>query len=215
LLGWRDICRSSDVRTVIASAIPRAAVGDKFLLALAPSGSALLQANLNSFVLDYCARQKIVGTSLKYFLFKQLPVLSPEAYEQGCPWDSHQRLVGWVKSRTLELSYTAHDMAAFAEDHRDKGPPFRWDEDRRFWLRAELDAAYFHLYGVPRDNVDYVMDTFRAFHNSDPDRFTRTKKAILEIHDAMANAIRTGEPYRTVLTPPPGHGPRHSSTPDC
>jgi hypothetical protein len=25
-------------------------------------------------------------------------------------------------------------------------PPFRWDEDRRFLLRAELDAAFFHLY---------------------------------------------------------------------
>src|SRR5262249_26016684 len=31
LLGWRDICRSSDERTIIASAIPRSAVGDKFL----------------------------------------------------------------------------------------------------------------------------------------------------------------------------------------
>lgn len=34
LLGWRDICRSRDERTVIAAAIPRTAVGDKFLLAL-------------------------------------------------------------------------------------------------------------------------------------------------------------------------------------
>jgi hypothetical protein len=120
-------------------------------------------------------------------------VLSPEAYKQGCPWDSHQQLADWVKSRTLELSYPAHDMAAFAEDHGDKGPPFRWDEERRFWLRAELDAAYFHLYGVPRDDVDYVMDTFRAFRNNDPDRFARTKKAILEIYDAMTNAIRTDD----------------------
>lgn len=109
----------------------------------------------------------------------------------------------------LELSYTTNDMAVFAKDHGDKGAPFRWDEERRFWLRAELDAAYFHLYGVPRDDVDYVMDTFRAFRNNDPDRFARTKKAILDIHDAMANAIRTGEPHHTILDPPPGHGSRH------
>jgi hypothetical protein len=25
----------------------------------------------------------------------------------------------------------------------------------------------------------------------------------------MSEAIRTGEPYQTVLDPPPGHGPRH------
>jgi hypothetical protein len=104
-------------------------------------------------------------------------------------------------------------VSAFAVDHCDQGEPFRWDDERRFWLRAELDAAYFHLYGVARDDVDYIVDTFRAFRNNDPDRFARTKKAIMEIFDAMAKATRTGEPYRTVLDPPPGQGPRHPARP--
>jgi hypothetical protein len=26
------------------------------------------------------------------------------------------------------------------------GPPLRWDEERRFLLRCELDATFFHLY---------------------------------------------------------------------
>jgi hypothetical protein len=211
LLGWRDICRSSDVRTVITGAIPRAAVGDKLLLALAPTNAALLQANFDSFVLDFTARQKIVGTSLKYFLFKQLPVLPPEAYDQDCPWEPGRTLADWVTCRVLELSHTAHDMAAFAVDHGDAGPPFQWDEERRFAIRAELDAAYFHLYGVARDDVDYVMDTFRAFRNTDADRFARTKKAILETYDALADAVRTGEPYRATLDPPTGNGPRHAT----
>ena len=37
----------------------------------------------------------------------------------------------------------------------------------------------------------------------------RTKRLILECYDAMQQAIDTGEPYQTVLDPPPGHGPRH------
>ena len=37
----------------------------------------------------------------------------------------------------------------------------------------------------------------------------RTKRLILERYDAMAEAIRTGVPYQTILDPPPGHGPRH------
>lgn len=210
LLGWRDICRSSDVRTLISSPLPRTATPDGTLLMLPqrPDASCLV-ANLSAFALDYVVRQKSSGTHLKYFTVRQLPVLPPDFYDKDCPWDSGQRLGDWITYRVLELSYTTHDMAAFAQDHGDKGPPFRWDEERRFWLRAELDAAYFHLYGLPRDDVDYVMDTFRAFRNNDPDRFTRTKKAILEIYDAMAGAIGTGEPYRTVLDPPPGHGPRH------
>jgi hypothetical protein len=46
----------------------------------------------------------------------------------------------------LELSYTAWDLEPFAQDCGWSGPPFRWDEERRFLLRCELDAAFFHLY---------------------------------------------------------------------
>lgn len=79
-------------------------------------------------------------------------------------------------------------------------------------MRAELDAAFFHLYGVERDDVDYIMDSFRAFRNNDPDRFVRTKDLILRTYDAMAKATETGEPYRTILDPPPGHGARHPAS---
>ncbi|WP_291409660.1 hypothetical protein [Actinophytocola sp.] len=215
LLGWRDICRSSDERTVVSAAIPRTSVGDKFLLALPPEGGGALQANLISMAFDFCARQKMVGTSLKYFLLKQLPVIVPNRYVKPCGWSASELLMDWIIQRVLELSHTTHHMAGFARDHGDDGPPFRWDEERRFWLRAELDVAYFWLYGVPRDDVDYIMDTFRAFRNNDPDRFARTKRAILDIYDDLAKAIETGEPYQTRLDPPPGHGPRHPARPNA
>ncbi|HEV2780177.1 MAG TPA: DNA methyltransferase [Actinophytocola sp.] len=215
LLGWRDICRSSDVRTLIASAIPRSAIGHTNPTMLSRADSvAGLYANLCSFALDYVARQKMAGTHLTFGYMTQLAVLPPQHYEQPCPWANPLSLSNWITGRVLELSYTTYDMAGFARDHGDTGAPFRWDEERRFWLRAELDAAYFHLYGVPHDDVDYIMDTFRAFRNNDPERFARTKAAILDIFDDMAKAIATGEPYRTRLDPPPGHGPRHPARPD-
>ncbi|MER5626415.1 DNA methyltransferase [Streptosporangium sp. NPDC002544] len=213
LLGWRDVCRSSDTRTMIFGALPVAGVGHKFLLALPQRDGALLQANLSSFALDFCARQKISGTSMSYMIVRQLPVLPPSTYEQDSPWDSGVRLDRWVRARVLELTYTSYAMEPFARDHFDEGPPYRWDDERRFWLRAELDAAYFHLYGVARDDVDYIMDTFRAFRNVNPDLFSRTKKAILEIYDSMADAITSRQPYRTVLDPLPGMGPRHPARP--
>ncbi|WP_225878074.1 Eco57I restriction-modification methylase domain-containing protein [Spongiactinospora rosea] len=214
LLGWRDICRSSDVRTMIASALPRSATPDTTLLMLPGQGpAACLLGNLSAFVLDYVVRQKSSGTHLKYFTVRQLPVLSPGEYSEGCLWDSGERLDRWVRTRVLELTYTSYAMEPFARDHLDDGPPYRWDDERRFWLRAELDAAYFHLYGVSHDDVDYIMDTFRAFRNTRPEEFARTKKAILEIYDAMATAISSGRPYQSVLDPPPGAGPRHPSRP--
>ncbi|MFG1956939.1 Eco57I restriction-modification methylase domain-containing protein [Nonomuraea sp. NPDC049028] len=215
LLGWRDMCRRTDARTMIFSAAPSAAMGDKFLLALPQHDGTLLQANMSSFVLDFCARQKISGSALKYFIVKQLPVLPPSAYQRECPWGRGDRLDNWVRVRVLELAYTSYDMEAFARDHFDDGPPYRWDEERRFWLRAELDAAYFHLYGVARDDVDYIMDTFRAFKNTKPDEFARTKKAILEIYDAMAATIAGREPYKTILNPPAGQGQRHPARSDA
>jgi hypothetical protein len=35
-----------------------------------------------------------------------------------------------------------------------------WKEAERAEIRAELDAAYFHLYGVQRDDVEYILSTF-------------------------------------------------------
>jgi hypothetical protein len=215
LLGWRDICRSSDVRTTIASVFPRTAIGHTSPVALSQDpGIAALYANLCSFVLDYIARQKMAGTHLTYGYMNQLAVLPPRSYGRKCAWSDAEYLGAWVTARVVELAYATYDMAGFARDHGDGGPPFRWDEERRFWLRAELDAAYFHLYGVPHDDVDYIMDTFRAFKNNDPERFARTKQAILDIYDDMAKAIETGEPYQTRLDPPPGHGPRHPAKGD-
>jgi hypothetical protein len=210
LLGWRDFARSSDARTVTAAAVPRVAAGDTFLLALAPRGGWLLQANLSAFIFDYCARQKSAGTHLKYFLMKQLPVLPPDTYDQPTPWAPAQSLAAWIEPRVLELSYTARDMDGFARDLGDTGPPFVWDEDRRFAIRAELDAAYFHLYDVDRDDVGYVMDTFGAFRRNDPERFARTRALILEIYDAIVTAMEPSSSYQTLVEPPPGCGRRHS-----
>lgn len=114
----------------------------------------------------------------------------------------------WVSARVVELSYTAHDLRAFAADMGYQGAPFRWDEERRFLLRAELDAAYFHLYGLERDDVEHVMDSFPIVRRRDEARYDgeyRTKWQILEIYDAMADAARTGVPYETLLDPPPAH----------
>ena len=78
-------------------------------------------------------------------------------------------------------------------------------------MRAELDAAFFHLYGIERDDVDYIMETFPIVKRKDEQRYGTTgpRTLILEIYDAMAEAARTGKPYQTILDPPPGEGPRH------
>jgi hypothetical protein len=201
---------------MVQSLLPRSAVGDSLfvqLVSVMPQASALLSASLSSFVLDFVARQKVAGTNLSFFLVQQFPVLPPNAYQAPAPWLAGVNPAGWISQRVLELSFTAWDMEPFARDLGDGGAPFRWDEGRRTLMRAELDAAYFHLYGLERDEVEHVMDSFEALRRREEKEQNfgefRTKRLILERYDAMAQAVRGGVAYQTVLDPPPGQGPRH------
>lgn len=101
-----------------------------------------------------------------------------------------QVLAEWISSRVVELVYTAHDLAAFARDCKYLGEPFAWDEARRFALRCELDAAFFHLYGLSRDETATVLDTFPIVARKDLAKFGtyRTRDEILRLYDEMAAA---------------------------
>jgi len=173
-------------------------------------GLQLLSACLPSFALDYLARPRVGGVHLNFFIAHQLPVPNPATIAGPMP-STAVPMGDWLRPRLSELVYTSYDMQPFARDLGDDGPPFRWDPQRRFLLRAELDAAFFHLYGVQRDDVDYILDTFPIVRRKDEQAYGeyRTKRVILEVYDAMAEAIATGAPYRTILDPPPGNGPRH------
>ena len=68
---------------------------------------------------------------------------------------------------------------------------------------------------IPRLAVDYIMETIPIAKRKDEEKHGeyRTKRVILEIYDEMAEAIRTGTPYKTRLDPPPAdprccHPPR-------
>ncbi|MFH9294583.1 Eco57I restriction-modification methylase domain-containing protein [Streptomyces sp. NPDC017520] len=211
VFGWRDVCRASDERTLIAAAAPAHGFGHKYLLALAPQ-AALLAAIWSSFVVDYVARQSVGGTSMSYFVVRQVAIPTPG---QVAP---HSK---FITGRLLELTYTANDMHPFARDLGDTGAPFRWDPDRRAVIRAELDALFFHLYGITRDDTAYILDTFNVTRDNDVKAHGeyRTKNLILAEYDRMAaagltleNPLTEGESgtYRSTLTPPPGHGPRHA-----
>ncbi len=207
LLGWRDITDArASVRTVVSAIIPRAAVGDTFLLAMPsvePRLVGCLCANLSSYPLDYAARQKVGGLHLKYNVFRQLPVLTPTTFGVPASWDT-LIVRDWILPRFLELSYTAWDLEPFARDCGDEGPPYIWDADRRFRLQCELDAAFFHLYGVSRDDADYILGTFDVLERAEIRSHGefRTRRLVLECYDALAHASATGEPYASPLGPP-------------
>ncbi|MEV4808707.1 Eco57I restriction-modification methylase domain-containing protein [Micromonospora avicenniae] len=212
LAAFCDVTSPTNERTVLASMIPRAAAGDTLPVVLCEK-SHLLISVLNSFVFDYIARQKVAGLHLRFAYVKQLPVIDPSVIAV------HRE---FIEKRVLELTYTAHDMMPFASDLGDVGGPFIWNEVRRTIMRAELDALLFHLYGISRDDVDYIMETFPIVKRKDEAKYGvyRTKDLILDEYDRMAvagvsltNPLADGQNYRSILNPSPGHGPRHPADP--
>ena len=208
LMGFRDICRSTDERTMIATAIPLAAVGNSEAI-LESSADAhlrcLLAAVLSSFAHDFVARFKVGGTHINFFIAKQLAVPPPSALLSQAPWSRNGTVGSWLAPRILELTYTAWDLAGFAASLGHHGPPFHWNADRRRLVRAELDAAFFRIYGHGYDDVDYVMDTFPVVRRNDEKEHGEylTKRLILERYEALAKAAESSEPYQTILDPPP------------
>jgi hypothetical protein len=143
---------------------------------------------------------------LNYFILKQLPILPPDTYDRPCPWSPGERLEDWLLPRVLELTVTAWDLVPFARDCAGVEAPYRWDRARREQLRAELDAAFFHLYGLTRADVEWVLESFPIVRKNDERQHGRavTFERVLDEFDAMATAIRRRVAYASPLRPAAG-----------
>ncbi len=198
-VGFKDVTAPTNVRTMIAAIVPRSGVGNTLPLLMPDADDdGSYQENachwlacLNSFAFDFVARQKVQGQHLNWFVVEQLPVLAPNAYHRR--FGDHTA-ADLVQDHVLRLTYTAHDMAPFARDLGHHGPPFPWDQEQRRHLRARLDALYFHLYGLNREDAAYILSTFPIIQRQDESAFGtyRTRNLILAYMNALdANDLHT------------------------
>lgn len=112
----------------------------------------------------------------------------------------------------LELAYTSGSLISWTRDLDETGPLYRWDPARRALLRAELDAAMFHIYGLYRPDTEHVLSTFRALRDAETCEHGeyRTQRLVLDAYDRMADAIsRGGTGWTGLLDVPAGQGSRH------
>ncbi len=199
LIAFRDITNSTNERTAIFTILPFVALGHVAPCLLLKDKKAVhaccIVSNINSFSFDFVARQKVGGTHLTYFILKQLPVI---------PYSNYNSHLDIILPLSIELTYTAWDLKPFAEDVLEEiGPekwnewfpenplvdgvpqPFRWNEERRFQLRCELDAVYAHLYDISRDDLDYILGTFPIVKRKDEAKYGvyRTRDLIMEYYE--------------------------------
>ncbi|WP_417469348.1 Eco57I restriction-modification methylase domain-containing protein [Leyella stercorea] len=203
MLCFRDISKSTNERTLIATIVPKQGFNNKTPIIFEESGildGTIMCGILSSIVFDYVTRQKVGGKSMIFFYVKQFPVLTPDQIPSTMQWQ--------IVKRVAELCYFNHDMDGWAEElweemseeQRAELPqlgaqqPWVYNPERRAILQAELDAIFAHLYGLNTEDLVYILDpedicgkgcineTFRVLKDNEIRQYGeyRTKRLVLE-----------------------------------
>jgi len=207
--AFRNIGRSTDVRSHIGTVVPFGGVGNSAPMLMPARADDLpaIQGALSSFAFDYVVRQKLGSATMNFFIVEQIPV--PVDYSKLGQIVDDAR--AWVDVRVNELDCTATDLTSVGRQRDSERAPFIWSEARRAVLKAELDAAFFHLYGVVRPELEHILDSFPIVKRKDESDFGeyRTKRLILQNYDKMQECIDKGVEFESTLEPGPGFGARH------
>jgi len=161
-LGFRSVASSTNERSLISSIVPKYLFcGNSVLMSLIYTEDNQISINnseilysaavFNSFVIDYCLRQKVT-TNLNMFFVYQLPI--PRLTESD-------RYFSDIVQRTAKLICTTPEFDELAQavglGSHTNGVT---DETERAKLRAELDGMIAHLYGLTAVEFEYILSTF-------------------------------------------------------
>jgi N-6 DNA Methylase len=168
-LAFRQVARSTDVRSMICAILPPNVVAcDTLLLhrpfedrlrakkmhemaALSPQVMLYVLAMLNSFAVDWFLRQRISAHASMFYVY-QLPV--PRLAE------TDPRLAP-IATRAAKLTCTTPEFDALAKaaglkNHKNGVT----DPEKRAQLRAEIDGLVAHLYGLTEVEFAHILQTF-------------------------------------------------------
>jgi hypothetical protein len=177
-IAYRDVANSKNERTMIAAVLPKEIVCVHTLQTLRPynivpetpdlaenplhsvydrvfTDKELFVAAglLNSIPFDYLMRSKVDRHIVKYkFEESQMPRLT-----KGDDWFEY------IWRRAARLNCYGEAFAEMRE-RLDGIDPATAPEDRKR-LRAEIDAAAFHAYGLDREETQFVLDDFHRVQN--------------------------------------------------
>lgn len=211
-LTFHDIANPNNARTFVATIcggvpmgnkIPVIAVGER---SRAADTTAALAATFNSLAFDYISRMKIGSRTVNFFILKQLPVISPELWSSECAWSQGESLRDWILPRVLELSCTAVDVAGFAAACGFGDQLYEWNEQRREIIQSELDGCFFQLFGLNREDAEWVIDSFeslRRYEEKAHGEF-RTRRLVLESFEKILDASVGNSVFKSSLDPEPG-----------
>jgi hypothetical protein len=177
-VAFREIARSTDIRTCIAAVLPpKTFAGHTLWVGVTPNNKILLYyiSVVNSFCLDWITRFK-VGTHVTLFVMKQLPIPRLNA---GNPYFDA------IVPRAAQLACTTPAFADLWQSVMGSG----WDEShaitdstQRQALRDDLDALVAHLYGLTRSEFAHILGNFPLVFPEDAEGEARQSR-LLAVYD--------------------------------
>ncbi|MBK9045641.1 MAG: hypothetical protein IPL74_02685 [Bacteroidetes bacterium] len=164
---------------MVASIIPNYSCGNTLSIieTIDLRHALFLLATLNSISFDFFARQTVGGTHFNHWILKQMPVVDYDHINES--------FLSIIIAKIFHLSFTAFDLKPMADEFGYSGNPFVWNERERFQLQCELDAIFAHFYGIEKEEMDYILETFPIVKRKDIAKYGsyRTKETILQLYD--------------------------------
>ncbi len=181
-LVYRMITNATNERTMVASIIPSYPCGNSLSIIEVEdlNKGMFLLASLNSITFDFFTRQTVGGTNFNHWILKQLPVVDYSKVDIV--------VLKIIEEKVFQLTYTANDLKPMSDEFGYNGNPFIWNDKKRFQLQCELDAIYAHLYGLEKEEMGYILETFPIVKRKDIAKHGsyRTKETILQLYDEFA-----------------------------
>lgn len=175
IFSFREIARvTSDARTTIGTIIPMYPCVHKapvitFDVEEPAEKGVLFTTIFTSFTFDFALRQSLGGTSVSRYIIRQLPMPTPETIDAyNVLRDGNEaNLREYLLERGLELLWTSHSLDSLGEDLNNEDGPYIWDSEKRRGLRAEIEAAVAHVFGLDRSDFEYILDSFETLKDQE------------------------------------------------
>jgi hypothetical protein len=209
-IGFRDVAKPANQRTLIAALIPPMMIcGDKVptIILSTDDGDHLLWLGVaNSLAMDFLLRKK-VSLKMSYTIMDSLPF--PRDFDATPASDE-------IARRVCALCAVGPEMEPFREAAVEEGilpsvADVVEDPDVRAKLAAEIDVLVArNVYGLTKDEMLYILDpanilgencdieTFKALRNREIREYGeyRTQRLVLEAWDRLAGMRIGGRPQR-------------------
>ncbi|MBI5446624.1 MAG: hypothetical protein HY900_36075 [Deltaproteobacteria bacterium] len=212
-IGFCDVAYPDTERSFISAILPSGCVaGHKVPTITFEDGSEWIYlvwlSVANSFSMDWLVRKQIKLT-VSYTIVDSLPFPHPRLGDHA---------VGLLCPLALRLSCTGPEMIDYWNQMAKYGwaapvpegttPPGYFDDEDRLLARAKIESIVARdLYGITKDELSYILDTFPIVERRDRQRYGdyRTKLLVLEMYDRLEQGLDLGIP--APAKPPPTQSP--------